>query len=549
MRTKSYVYLVAVALASYCSSASPTEAIRMALSVPKTDYLVAEPLSLTVQCINNSPDPITFNTRLAVEIPVLYVSVNGGKLEEFRHPDGFQRREDPRSDETVEYPSVQLLPGESFSTTAFVVKGHYGDSGEEFLLFRPGKYRLHASTEGKDGVVIEAALPTTDVDKQALLLWKDRAAGQFTLAPYGTDPKLDALRSLASRFPDSVYTQYARLGIVRQILNQPHLSAKAEPRKEAEVELNRVLQEGGNPAVVEHAIFFKAWEFAKSQGEKKALARELMRVHPKSGYLQRLQEITITCAEDSDAHKNASRERRVAKDDVVRGPVRLSLQPGPLAQMPAGAGTTIKKYWSAICSRDLDAALGCLSAKFMGDDGTKENRRRVWEKHLRADEARELEIDVLDAQRANSYSRPASLPAGKAANFKGEMAIVRARMVAGLEGQRRVDRLVTWVLEAQSDDNWLIVSEYVHPGKDKLEQSPVESNGRQLQGRNASDAEGKAKTDGPPAVPNETGKDDPPAATPPEASAHWALVVVFLAVAVAGFSIVVLRLGRGGPRG
>ena len=127
---------LAAALIVGSLSARAEDRIGVEFFVPKSDYLLAEPVSLTVRWKNESQEAVKFSLRTVAEFATVYVSIDGGKFRKFTSRGGFDRKSDPRL--KVSYSNVQLAPGAYYSETMFVLDGALEGDPWGLLLARPG---------------------------------------------------------------------------------------------------------------------------------------------------------------------------------------------------------------------------------------------------------------------------------------------------------------------------------------------------------------------------------------------------------------------------
>lgn len=448
-------YVHAIVLVVGTCATTSGQPVRFEVTVTKMEYLVAEPVSLTLSWTNRSETPIEFDLGNVYNVSTIQVSIDGGQFVTFTRPGGIIRRR--VSANGLPDPVMHLAPGESFGQTAFLIEGLYEGSQERFLLYRPGRYTLRAGPHDRTSIELRVDLPTSIEDKQAFVPWKE-ASPQFALVPFSSTASTDRLKALIAKHPKSLYTEYARLGIARQLV-LGHLRDKSESRKEAATYLAS-LRDSNNLSIVEHALWVEVF-LADSHDGAKRIAYKLQQVNPKSEYLQRLRKMGIMPKEPG--REDEAEQPRLSPEEkpTTRGPIPLLVDQGSLAGLPAGAAKLLEKYWKAFARRDIDGAMECLSDDFVSIDGTRDRRRRYWESTLATVDVTHLHIRVDKTYEATSYRSPPG-PVGKSTRLQGDLLVVQGQGTAREKGRTDASA-ITWVLRRVNEDTWTIVSEFAGP--------------------------------------------------------------------------------------
>ncbi len=449
-------------------AATGADAVRPSLSVTKTDYLVAEPVSITFTWTNRSEERVEFDTFVAYQYPSIYVSIDDGEFRAFSRRNGFFAHPDEDFDQ-FSYPRVELAPGETFSLTTFVFDATYENSDKQLLLYRPGRYRLRATPADTTEVTLDVRAPTSEIDKRALRPWRD-ASNEFELAPDWAHPRFDRLKAFLDDFPDSQYGQYARLGIATQLIMHTRTMANEEASANGLAYLQPLLRDGGSTPIVEDALRLKFYA-TDSREEQRRILYRIEQLNPKSGFAQGLRRSGYTPIDPGLATAPDDKTRPRQEEPERPGPIPLVIDQDSLARLPPGAAKVFEKYWKAFARRDIDGAMECLSDDFVSLEGRKEGRRRFWDSMLRTVDMRQLHIRVEKAFEATSFESPPG-PGGKSTRFDGDLLVVRGQGTARLADRTDVGDM-TWVLRRSDEDTWTIVSEFPGPAK----QPPQEPDG------------------------------------------------------------------------
>ncbi|GEM_PF-3542406 len=223
------------------SNAEQPAAVRLTVSVRKTEFVRCEPVVITVHVLNPTDqrktvvlfrDPWISLVRFSVQDPS-----GASRMRILVVDPGPTVDSGPR--ELNGKQSAQITVHETYQATVLQPKTqvfyrdilHYTrDKGNWLLFDKPGRYAIRArippipalqeNDVQSDEVTVQVAEPPVE-DKEALSLFRDDAPSRHALFVQGLYNKpeiVDRFRSLVARYPKSAYSPYARLALGRSQL-------------------------------------------------------------------------------------------------------------------------------------------------------------------------------------------------------------------------------------------------------------------------------------------------------------------------------------------
>jgi len=473
MRRVTLILILGLAGLPAISARAAESGLEIEFSIAKTEYLVCEPVILTVRWHNRtgSTVQITYeNLWAGFDGRITQV---GGPTRSFK-----VHRPVPMIGQGGVVPDV-IPPGGQRVQQFVIVKLNLQDAARDgFLLPAPGDYTIYRKAQGrKKGVTVHVRAPQNKVDQAALRTWRAEGAQELS----STTKEIKALQKMRRNHGSSLYTQYARLGILEK------LTSDSDVQREI---IREILQADAPPPVIERTCW--AGIPPSKRPEKIRLLARLAREYPDSVLLpdamfsvgissrtperamqvfaqlkalgvkpDSIKDVIQACGFDLEEVKKVTPLplKEPKKPAAPPGPITLNLDERALKGLPAGAREAFMGYWKAICRRDVEAALAFLADDFVGDEGSKTNRAKFWRKHIKRSKITSVALGIARMEITDKYERARNLPMGSQRRWEGEIVTVSGYITTWeADGVRRSGDK-TWALKKQPDGKWLFISE------------------------------------------------------------------------------------------
>ena len=464
-------------------SAKVDRPFRVEMSIWKTEYFVYEPIAITVYWKNVTDKEVEASWEKMEESLGARIACGEKPARAFRLyrvPEGI-----PNASVTYRGGGKKIAPGQAISLSLLLAQTNMKPQEEdEALLKEPGEYRIYQEAKGRaSGVTFRVSEPVIGEDKAALDIWREK--GILDLDPISKG--IEALQRIRHEHPNSLYAQYARLGIVEKISISDKGTEGERILTEKKESLGEILRETVRSPVVERACMLGI-PLSKYSDKLRLLAR-LATEYPESTYLPAALSQVGAGGGETEKTKwvianlkglGAKLDKKTLEawgvsEDYVRGiapiapgsdekpiytnEIELDLGEVFLRVLPPDAREAFFGYFRSTCRRDVKGAMAFLADDFVGDEGDKASREKMWEKHLPRSDMKRMVIGISGTKKSNSYERAGNLPKGGRRSWEGEILVVHGVVTATYASGVRTSADKTWALKKQMDGKWAFISE------------------------------------------------------------------------------------------
>ena len=215
--------LAAIVFASGAAARKSDRPSRLVLSAARTTYVIAEPITLSFDLLNDSRKTISgyyaFDLR---EDPYNSdLTITYRRKGDASHVYALRTNSDPLTTR-VALEKTRIAPHDRLSTQSLLL---YDPGIDRFVFDEPGRYEFRAKFEYESGQTIESnplwvtVMPAPrDESPEALATWKNadvaRAIQGNAVEGQKEPAVIERLRTLLTRFPSSLYAREARRSIV-----------------------------------------------------------------------------------------------------------------------------------------------------------------------------------------------------------------------------------------------------------------------------------------------------------------------------------------------